>query len=144
LASVAERQQMLRGVNRNMREQLREEIMEGLAQHETVGQIRQRIREVMNFQTSSHATTVARTEVGSAMSEARFKEFKKDGVEYNLWSVADITARTSHQQAAAGGAVKLGDIFNPTDCRYPLDNFGPPGEVINCRCVLIPTTRTGG
>jgi len=140
LGVLQTRQNMLHGVNSRMFNNMRVAVADAIKENVSVNEVRQVIRDVMNFQ-ASRATTVARTEVGSVMSEARHNEFGKGGVEYTLWSITDRLARRSHQNAQAEGAVKYGEFFSATDCRFPLDHLGPVGEVVNCRCVAIPTNE---
>lgn len=137
LAVLALRNNYLVGVNDIIFNNLKTSIMGALAEGQTVGGVRQIVRDVMNFE-SSRSTTVARTEVGSAMSGARFNEMAGQSVEYTRWLIADSSARQNHQIAQGLGPVRLGEVFGPTRCRYPLDSQGPAKEVINCRCVSVP------
>jgi len=137
------RRKLLVGTNATMRDNMRRSIAEGLTNGETAGQIKTRVKKVMNFQ-DSRSLTIARTEVGSVMSDARFGEMRAAGVTHASWTTAaDATVRESHLAAARVGAQTLGSTFAMTGCRYPLDPRGKASEVINCRCVLVPETRGG-
>jgi HK97 family phage portal protein len=141
IAAWTERKNVISGVNKKMFSNVQTQVAAAIKDNVSVSQVKDVVRDVLNFQ-GSRAMTIARTEVGYAMSRARAGEMKKHGVEYTLWSTAgDAQVRTSHQEAEAWGPVPLGEIFPPVECRWPLDHWGPVGEVVNCRCVSVPATR---
>jgi SPP1 gp7 family putative phage head morphogenesis protein len=85
----------------------------------------------------SSSTTIARTEMGSVASQARWDCYKQEGIEQQEWSTAeDDRVRESHM-AVDGMKVKLGDVFGITGLRFPRDPLGDAGEVINCRCSVF-------
>lgn len=141
IKALENRQTVLAGTNTTMRNNLRNTIAEGMAEQETVKQIKDRVKKTLNFQ-DSRALTIARTEMGSATSEARFLEMKGQEVKYASWSTAGATAiplpRRTHLEAEALGPQPIGKTFGSTGCRYPHDPLGPADQVINCRCVLVP------
>ena len=131
---------------RTIKKDLKVQITEGLIKGETINQIQDRIRKVYNM-ASSRALTIARTETVSAVMSGRLKAFKGMGVKKVMWVTAkDERVRDSHVRI--NGTIQvLGKRF-PNGCRYPGDPTAPAGEVINCRCVIIPVKRdfifTGG
>lgn len=84
--------------------------------------------------------TIARTETGSAVNFAQQEGARQVARQTNLnmrkrWiSSRDERVRDSHE-AVDGEEVGLEDRFS-NGLLYPLDTAGPPGEVINCRCVV--------
>ncbi len=128
------------GINDVTREMLRQTLMEGLENIETIQELQKRIREVFNF-TESRSLTIARTETGQAASPARIAAMGKMGVVEIEWGTAgDGKVRPSHVNCAGAGKRRIGEPF-PNGCLYPCDPSGPAGEVINCRCVAIPVVE---
>jgi len=90
------------------------------------------------------AEMIARTETGIITNTARFEAFKKEGVEYHEWvTAADERVRTTpYNHSGTGGmVVKVGKTFEPVGLIYPLDPDGEAGNIINCRCVAVATTK---
>lgn len=81
---------------------------------------------------------IARTEIGSISSKARYEIFKAEGIELVEWLTAsDEAVRTTHRKAGDAGAIRLGNSFPFVNMRYPLDSIGKLSDIINCRCSLI-------
>lgn len=90
----------------------------------------------------NQAKTIARTEVGIIVSDARFEAFQAEGIEHHEWVTAgDEKVRDSHvtQGISGNNIVRVGIPFSPTGLMHPLDSNGPAEEVINCRCVALAT-----
>jgi len=122
-------------INDTVKEQIRQAIRQGLAEGDTTQEIADRIRKVYNF-AANRATTIARTETGSAVNGARYHFARQHGAVLHTWITAgDEHVRPSHQ-ACNGVTVKVGEKF-PNGLRFPNDPNGPPEEVINCRCLCI-------
>ncbi|MBW1953567.1 MAG: phage portal protein [Deltaproteobacteria bacterium] len=127
------------GINDTVREQLRETLIEGMAQMETTAELMQRVKQVYNF-AQSRSLTIARTEVGQAAGVARDAAMGQMGVKTIRWVTAgDENVRVSHADLN-GLTVIRGQLF-PNGCRFPCDPNGPAGEVINCRCVAAPVVE---
>jgi SPP1 gp7 family putative phage head morphogenesis protein len=85
----------------------------------------------------SSSQTIARTEMGSIASLARADMFKSEGIERIEWSTSqDDKVRDSHA-ALDGVQVAFGEEFPDIGMRYPRDERGEAGEVINCRCAFV-------
>jgi SPP1 gp7 family putative phage head morphogenesis protein len=123
----------------------------GLTPQEMAKLIKQNVEDVYSVRTGkelkphgefdlggmSSSTTIARTEMGSVASQARWDCYKQEGIEQQEWSTAeDDRVRESHM-AVDGMKVKLGDVFGITGLRFPRDPLGDAGEVINCRCSVF-------
>ena len=55
-------------------------------------------------------------------------------------SARDEDVRESHV-SEDGHVVKIGEPFPTTGLQFPSDPGGPPEEVINCRCVVLPVVK---
>jgi len=94
------------------------------------------------------AVTVARTEIGSAVNNARFVEMKAQGFEQHQWlTAADELVRgggdDEFDHASCDGQVrKIGQKFS-CGLEFPMEPGGAPGNVINCRCETIPFVKGG-
>lgn len=131
---------------------LRRSLVEGITAGETFQELRERISSVYNVAGSPAKTkTVARTETAGFMNDARQQMFKLQGFKNFEWITAgDEVVRPSHdalgrekiqpegtdwsklEKFIAAGGNASGILLQPGD------RSGPPSEVINCRCVLIP------
>ncbi len=127
------------GINDVTRENLRETLMEGMANLETVAELQDRVRDVYNF-SESRSLTIARTETGQAATPARDAAMKMLGVERQEWTTAgDDKVRDIHAEMD-GEIVDLGETFS-NGLLYPCDPSGDPEEVINCRCGASPVVE---
>jgi len=139
LNMVANRVTQVREITENARSEIRsivgEAIEEGLSEDETRAVLTERLdHAVDNLQ--SRARTIARTEVHGAYSEARKLAMDETRPVKKRW-IAASDARDSHLACEAAGAIDYDDPF-PNGLQYPMERGGPAGEVINCRCVLMP------
>ena len=123
-------------INEVTREKLRDTLMEGMGEVETVHELQNRVREVYNF-TESRSLTIARTETGQAAAPARAAAMEMLGVTRQEWTTAgDNDVREIHAEMD-GQVVDLGEAFS-NGLLYPCDPTGGPEETINCRCVAAP------
>lgn len=102
----------------------------------------------------SRMNTIARTELGGALNDARFSAYEYEGVEWHSWLSArdDFVRRPPEKGGTSdydhdidGEEVKLGEEFT-NGLKYPNDDTGTrsdPGNVINCRCVTLPELKEG-
>ena len=124
------------GINDTVREQLRDSLIEGIAQMETTAELMERVKQVYNF-AQSRSLTIARTETGQAAGVARDAAMGQMQVVKHRWVTAgDEHVRTFHQDLN-GVVVERGQLF-PNGCRFPFDPSGPAKEIISCRCVAAP------
>ncbi len=121
------------------RQQLAETLTESLRAGENLNQAMDRVRTV--FRSGSHglgvsrARTVARTEVLIASSLGEQETYAALGVKRVEWlSAKDAAVRRTHR--IDGEVVQRGQKFS-NGLRRPGDD-GPPEEVINCRCDIVP------
>jgi SPP1 gp7 family putative phage head morphogenesis protein len=87
------------------------------------------------------AETIARTELSGLMNETSYKQMELSGVvsKKKWYSIGDNRTRDSHQRLN-GKTVKFDEKFdvNGTAADGPHATNLPAGEVVNCRCRLIP------
>lgn len=84
----------------------------------------------------SSSLTIARTEMGTIASMARFDMFKSEGIKKIEWVTAkDDRVRESHSMVD-GEVIDIQGQFQ-NGLRYPRDPNGPPEEIINCRCAYV-------
>lgn len=139
LNMVAERAGKIKDITENARAEVRrivnEAIESGLSEPETTRILNERLDHAIdNLQ--SRARTIARTEVHTAHSVARYEAMKDSEPVAKRW-VAAPDARGSHIDNESRGVVDWDEDYNG-GIQYPLDPAGPPEEVINCRCILVP------
>lgn len=139
LNMVAERAGKIKDITDNARAEVRnivtEAIEEGLSEVDMAKVLEERLGHAIdNLQ--SRSRTIARTEVHTAHSESRFEAMKDSEPVAKRW-VAAPDARDTHLENESRGVVDFDASYNG-GIQYPLDPSGPAGEVINCRCVLVP------
>lgn len=122
-------------INDTVRNRLRMQLLEGVGQGETIGELASRIRLEFNF-ANSRAVTIARTETAQAVGQTRLAAMKSEGFARHKWVTAhDHAVRDSHRKLD-GLVVALGTPF-PNGCTAPGDPTARPEEIINCRCVAV-------
>jgi SPP1 gp7 family putative phage head morphogenesis protein len=138
---------MVQSVNRTIRRNLRKTITAGVLAGLGVEEIRREIRRLFNEQvTPFKELRIARTETAQTMSSVRQLIFIAEGASEVQWVTAsDERVRPDHQLLGMTTARKVGhnymnDLGQPGTLLYPTDPDGPPEQVINCRCVLVPVS----
>ena len=85
---------------------------------------------------TARTRVIARTEIGISSSEGKWGAFASGGVERVEWlSAGDGNVRDSHQ--IDGEVRPMGTAFS-NGLTTPLDPNAYPGEIINCRCTIVP------
>lgn len=143
----ARERRLLDTVPATVRKNLSRSLLEGVRAGETLAQLRIRVAEVFNVAASSaKSLQVARTEMASLMNGVRDAMFEAQGFSRQEWVTAgDENVRESHVDFGSAGPQDRGFDYltllpsrKPGSLRYPGDPSGPPDEVINCRCVMVP------
>jgi HK97 family phage portal protein len=115
---------------------IEESVANKLTTQETANLIKDSIQATYGVRLNN-SQTIARTEMASIATTTRFSIMDKEGVEKQEWlSARDEKVRTTHQ-AADGQVVNVGDRFS-MGLLHPCEMGGAPGEVINCRCTVVP------
>jgi hypothetical protein len=132
----------LSGVGNELWEDIRNELLNGQMQGESIEQIATRIKTVGNL-TTSQATRIARTHIhsaaeGGSIAQLRFMGYADSEVKKEWLTVHDARVRETHV-AVDHHTVLLNEKF--TVGGWPLDHPGdmtaPAGEVENCRCTMV-------
>lgn len=125
-------------------ETLRGEISEGVQAGESMPKIAARIRDaadgIYDNMSKSRAQTIARTETMSSVNYGEFEVYKGEGVTKKEW-LATQDDRTRDAHAAANGQVVGIDepfIVDGEELMYPGAPSGSAGNVIQCRCTVLP------
>lgn len=116
----------------------RGEMITGMQLGEGVAELRARV--VASASVSvPRATTIARTEVNSAMNNGAYEQMKALDVPTIKEWIATDDARTRESHEEVDGEEIAGDakfMVGGFPMDHPHDPAGPPGETINCRCTL--------
>jgi SPP1 gp7 family putative phage head morphogenesis protein len=130
------RQASLVKANVTIQRQLARLIERGAREGRSIREIQETVRTAFKF-SAARSLTIARTEIGGAVNEARFAVLDAEGVESHAWATSrDEAVRETHS-AQDGAVVRVGVPF-PNGLLYPGDLSGPAAETINCRCVAVP------
>nr|WP_237502987.1 phage portal protein [Streptomyces sp. SID8374] len=108
----------------------------GVADGESVPQLRARIQQVFTNLSDYRATMIARTETVGGYSQASFLAALDQGAVRKTWvSTDDKRTRRTHR-AAQGSSVAMNKRFPLTQSRWPADAAAPANQSIQCRCAL--------
>ncbi|MEY2849606.1 MAG: hypothetical protein RI885_2273 [Actinomycetota bacterium] len=126
------------------RKHLREELSQGVEANETLDQLVARVSDVFAGR-RANVLTIARTETAPAFNFATESAWEQsEVVESKEWLTAhDEQVRDAHVEAD-GQRRNLGEPFDvdAEQLDFPGDPSGSPGNVINCRCTLLPVVRS--
>ena len=129
-----------------IRKNLERELREGIAEGDSIAMLRGRIAQVYDISASSSKTLqIARTETTGFMNGARDVMFEAQGFTSEIWVTAnDENVRDSHVQFGDAGEKPRGFNYltlvgKKGSLRYPGDTDAPAEEIINCRCMKVPT-----
>jgi SPP1 gp7 family putative phage head morphogenesis protein len=130
----------IRWISETTWERLREALAEGLEAGEGIEGLMRRVDEVVGELETWRGERIARTESAAALNGAFYDGMIAGGVRRKMWVAAlDERTRPSHE-AAHGQIREAGEPFEVGGAllHYPGEPMGPPQEVINCRCTLVP------
>ncbi len=123
-------------INDTVKNQIKEDLEEGIRQGETIMQLSDRVRDIYNM-ASGRGIMIARTETAGAVNGGSFIYYESEGVSKKQWLTAgDEAVRESHRRIDKQ-TVRVSERFT-NGLRFPGDMEGEPEEIINCRCTLIP------
>ena len=119
---------------------IKNEITQGILQGEDLRQVSKRLQKVTDMDDRA-AMRNARTAMTGAQNAGRvdaYKRAKAMGIRLEQEWLATLDGRTRHSHRQMDGQhVEVGEKFS-NKCRFPGDPEGPPWEVYNCRCTLVP------
>ena len=124
--------------------QIQSVVMQSILQGESIPHMAQRIANTMGESNRAATTRYARTAMTGAENAGRVDAYKRAedmgiDLEQEWLATLDRRTRDSHRQMD-GESVKVGERFS-NGCRYPGDPHGPPEEIWNCRCTLVPKVK---
>lgn len=116
---------------------LRSQILaHGIAEGESVPELRARIQKVFTNLSDYRATMIARTESVGGYSAASFLAALDAGATKKTWlATSDQRTRETHRQEN-GREVAMNKRFTLTKSRWPADPSAPAAQSIQCRCAL--------
>lgn len=139
--AAEERRAALRAWLEGVQSELWDEVRRGRAEGLTADEIAARVHDFTAKLAQTRLDVVVATEAQSIYGRAVFRGLRRAGYTHAFWvTMNDDRVRPSHRRCEAAGAVPLGKPF-PNGLYYPGDPNGPPEEVINCRCWLVPARR---
>lgn len=116
---------------------LRSQILaHGVAEGESVPELRARLQRVFANLSDYRATMIARTETVGGYSEASHLAALDAGAVRKTWLSTDDTRTRATHRAAQGSTVALNKRFALTESRWPADSAAPANQSIQCRCAL--------
>ena len=140
LRFLAEKTVRLRQVDDTLIERVRDTMLEGLGENETVSQLRRRLELEEGFSVA-RARNTARTETASAANGARWIGMQQEEVDGREWATAgDDAVRPSHE-AMDGVVIPVGGQYTlpgGVTLLFPGDPLGPAAEICQCRCAEGP------
>lgn len=135
---------LIRGINRELMEHLRDTLVQGVALGEETNIIADqlteggRLRPIGRFTLEQRAQMIARTELARIGEEASAVKSASVGIRHFRWSALVGDPRTAKDSLLRHGRVKTMDQWR----RYSPDRFsGPPPIRPNDRCKLVPIKR---
>ncbi|MGI3198432.1 phage minor head protein [Streptomyces sp. GLT-R25] len=137
-AALTDRIEELAGqVTATTEQVLRSQILaHGIAQGESVPELRARIQQVFANLSDFRATMIARTESVGGYSQASFLAALDAGAVRKTWvATADQRTRETHRQEN-GRSAPMNRRFELTKSRWPADPTAPAAQSIQCRCAL--------
>ncbi|HUU90945.1 MAG TPA: phage portal protein [Phycisphaerae bacterium] len=136
-------------VNDRTRAVLRAELTEGLQAGESINALADRVQGVAQLR-RRQAVSIARNSVGQANSGAQ-------SLARQRWATHEIWIHSrgpgerrpghvaaEHRYRAEPKPVGQPFIVNGQPLRYPRDPAGPPGEIINCQCIVAGKRLAAG
>jgi HK97 family phage portal protein len=108
----------------------------GVAEGESVPELRARILAVFTDLSGYRATMIARTESVGGYNAASHVAALDAGATRKTWLSTDDTRTRRTHRAAQGSSVAMNKRFPLTESRWPCDPVAPANQSIQCRCAL--------
>lgn len=127
-----------------LRAAIDESLAEGIAAGESVPKLSARVQDacdgVYDDMRETRATMIARTETMASVNFGQQIVYEDEGVQRKAWlATPDSDTRDAHADAD-GMTVGIHEAFSVggEELEYPGDPSGSAGNVINCRCTVLP------
>jgi HK97 family phage portal protein len=108
----------------------------GVAEGESIPELRARIQKVFAELSDYRATMIARTESVGGYNAASHMAALDAGATRKTWLSTDDTRTRRTHRAAQGKSVAMNKRFELTESRWPCDPAAPANQSIQCRCAL--------
>lgn len=126
------------------RGQIQSVMTQSILQGESIPQVARRIAQTMGESNRAATTRYARTAMTGAQNAGRVDAYERAadmGIDLEQEWLATMDSRTRYSHIDMDGeSVPVGETFS-NGCRFPGDPNGPPEEVWNCRCTLVPKVK---
>lgn len=136
--ALADRIEELAGqVTATTEQVLRSQILaHGVAEGESIPELRARIQQVFTNLGDYRATMIARTETVGGYNAASFLAALDAGATRKTWLATDDARTRRTHKAASGKSAPMNKRFELTQSRWPADPTAPAAQSIQCRCAL--------
>lgn len=111
----------------------------GVAEGESVDELRARIQRVFANLSDYRATMIARTETVGGYNAASLRAAQAAGATRKTWLATDDKRTRATHRSCNGKTVKIDGRFELTQSRWPADPAAPAAQSIQCRCALTFT-----
>jgi hypothetical protein len=144
---LTEAAEKVKGINKTTRERLRAELALAVEAGEGIPKVADRISAVFSDAKGRRSEVIARTEVVGASNFGSWQGMKQGGAAAKEWlSQRDGRTRGSDPEdvydhvSPDGQRRNLDEPFDVSgeQLMYPGDQNGSPGNVIQCRCAIVP------
>lgn len=138
-----ERENVISQANAGMWQKVKDSLVEGLNEGDTLKELSARVRAEFNHLSDYEAKRIALTETGAAYGAGRQQAMEDAGVQFKSWlSSHGPNVRAAHRAAEIQYAAQPIPVDEPfivggEQLMYPGDPSGSPGNVINCQCIQI-------
>lgn len=127
----------VKGINETTRDKLAASLADGLEAGESMAQLVKRVQEYMPKVQAERAAAIAGSEAHTSLQAGSFEQMRFGGVRTKTWVTAgDEDVRDSHRNIYPK-TIPINERFS-NGLMYPGDPSGAPGEVIRCRCDMLP------
>jgi HK97 family phage portal protein len=124
-------------INETTKDKLRKTLSEGIEAGESIVKLRDRVSEIFTEAKTNRAKKIAITETHNTVGAGTFETYKGAKIKQKEWlSTSDGRTRDTH--AAINHQIVDTDKPFSNGLMFPGDASGPPEEICNCRCVLLP------
>lgn len=137
-------------ISRRLVGAVRREMVKGIKAGERIGDMVGRVRKILDDQAPFRALKIVRTEVVGAFNAGTLEGYNQtpEVVKKKEWLTArDANVRPTqpgdfNHQTADTQRRNVGDPFSVSgeSLMHPGDPAGSPGNIINCRCTMLPVT----
>lgn len=127
----------VKGINETTRDKLAATLADGIEAGESTAQLVKRMQQHLPDIQTERAAAIATSEAHTSMQAGSFAQMRFGGITTKTWITAGDEATRDSHRAQDGQTVPIDQPFR-NGLMYPGDPSGAPGEIINCRCDMLP------